>query len=116
MTFILQTPNQQELYLMELENGQDAKKAVPKCIMHGKAILLGSANEKYSFNKGYRTLWIFEYRSTMESVLEKLSGLEFFENLKEYFLFKPLEEIREDFFQGWTWLVKKEKCIIEYIS
>lgn len=109
MTFMLATDTQAELFLLELENGKDAKKAVPKCFMHGQAILLGSANEKYDFERGYRTLWIFEHRSTMESVLEKLNGLEFFKNLQEYFLFKPLEEINQDFFQGWTNLAGKER-------
>ena len=101
MIFMLKTHKQKELYLLELENGKDAKKAIPKCIMHGKAILLGSANEKYGFNRGYRSLWIFEHKSTMESVLEQLNGIEFFENLREYFLFKALEEINEDVFEGW---------------
>lgn len=109
MTFMLQTPTQKELYLAELERGSDAQKAVPKCIMHGKAILLGSANERYSFKRGYRTLWIFEHRATMESVLERLNGIDFFKNLKEYFLFKPLEEIKQDFFDGWLNLEGKKR-------
>lgn len=109
LTFMLGTSNQKELYLLELENGKDAKKAVPKCIMHAKAILLGSANKKYRFNKAYRTLWIFEHRSTMASVLKRLNSLEFFKNLEEYFLFKPLESIGQDFFQGWTNLAGKKR-------
>lgn len=109
MSFMLQTPTQKELYLLELENGKDVKKAVPKCIMHGKAIMLGNANEKYSFDKGYRTLWIFEYKSTMESVLEKLNRIEFFKSLKEYFLFKTLDEINENIFDIWTNLEGKKR-------
>ena len=51
MTFMLGSEEVEELYLLELENGQDAKKAVPKCIMHAKAILSGSANQKFDYNK-----------------------------------------------------------------
>ena len=109
MTFMLETPTQKELYLLELENGQDAEKAVPKCDNHRKAILLGSANEMYNFKSGYRTLWIFEYRSTMESVMTKLNTRRDFKEVQEYFLFKPLEEIDKDFFRGWTNLAGKER-------
>lgn len=109
MTFMLKTTTQRELYLLELENGHDAEKAIPKCDNHRKAILLGSANELYDFKSGYRTLWIFEHRSTMESVLEKLKTRKDFKGVQEYFLFKPLEEIGEGFFRGWTNLAGKER-------
>ena len=109
MIFKLKTPKQEELYLLELENGKDAQKAVPKCLMHGKAILRGSANHVYNHPRGYRTLWIFEHASTMRAVQEKISTLNFFTHLHEYFLFKPLETISTDFFSGWTNLMKKER-------
>lgn len=102
MTFMIKMQGNKELYLLELENGVDAQKTIPKCIMHGKAILRGSANERYNYKKGYRTLWVFEHRSTMESVLGKLSGIAFFKELQEYFLFKSLEDIPQDLFGGWV--------------
>ncbi len=109
LTFMLQTPKQKELYLLELENGKDAKKAVKKCFNHAKAILLGSANQKYNFQQAYRTLWVFEHVSTLWSTLEKLSEAPFFQNLEEYFLFKPLEEIEHSFFTRWVNLGGKER-------
>lgn len=109
MTFMLKTTTQRELYLLELENGLDAEKAIPKCDNHRKAILLGSANELYDFKSGYRTLWVFEHKSTMESVLGKLSTRKDFKDVQEYFLFKPLEEIGENFFGGWTNLAGRER-------
>ena len=103
MTFMLKTPRKNELYLLELENGQNAKKAVPKCIQHGKAILLASANELYNHQDGYRTLWVFENESTMISVMERVQKLTFFKALHEFFLFKSLDQIyaESDFFSGW---------------
>lgn len=102
MIFILKTSKQKELYIVELENGRDSKKAVQKFIDHGKALLLGSVNEKYRFKQGYRTLWIFEHASTMQAVLASLEGNPFFENMKEYFLCKPLSEILDgNLLDGW---------------
>ena len=43
------------------------KKSVEKCIKHGQAIFLGSANEKYNHKMGYRTLWVFEQEGTMKA-------------------------------------------------
>jgi hypothetical protein len=101
MVFALQTPKQKELYLLELENGKDTQKAVNKCIQHGKAVLLGNANAKYQFQRGYRTLWIFEHEGTMLALVKELSGNPFFTHLKEYFLFKSLDSLDGNFLGGW---------------
>ena len=101
MVFSLQTIKQNELYVLELENGKDTKKAIQKCIQHGKALLLGSANAKYGFERGYRTLWVFEYESTMTSLIRELSGNPFFAHMKEYFLFKSLDTLDGNFFETW---------------
>lgn len=111
MTFMLRTPRQRELYLLELENSEKAKKGVEKCIQHAKAILLGSANELYNHQEGYRTLWIFEYEATMLSVMERVQKLPFFQSLYEFFLFKSLDQVRSefDFFSGWRNLQGTER-------
>lgn len=101
MVFSIQTSRQKELYFLELENGNDTKKAISKCIQHGKAILNGSANTKYNFERGYRTLWIFESKGTMLSLIKELTANPFFTHMKEYFLFKSLDEIEVNFFEGW---------------
>lgn len=102
LNFILKIKKQKELYLTELENGKDTKKAIEKCVNHAKAILIGSANKKYQFNKGYRSLWIFEHESIMENTIKGLQKTPIINNLREYFLFKSLEEIsNENFFTDW---------------
>ncbi len=102
LTFMLLIEKQKELYLLELENGKDSKKAVEKCINYGKAILKGTVNEKYNYKKGFRTLWVFEYQSTLDATLRRLEGNDFFGNMREYFLFKSLEDIVSNgFFGGW---------------
>lgn len=100
IVFMLQTTKQKELYVVELENGKDTKKAIEKCIRHGKAILNKSANQKYNFEIGYRTLWVFEYSSIMQATMDKLRANPFFRNMNEYFLFKPLKDLHSDFFEN----------------
>ena len=91
------------------ENGNDSRKSVDKIIQHGKAIIVGAAHDKYEYEKAYRSLWVFENRETMEAVLKRLEGNQFFVNMKEYFLFKPEKEISVDFFGGWRNLDGKER-------
>lgn len=109
MIFLLQTLSQPELFLLELENGKGTKKAAEKCIRHGQAILLGSANEKYKFNRGYRTLWVFEYESIMQATLERLVDIPLLKNLTEYFLFKSLEQMETGFFDNWLNLAREQR-------
>lgn len=101
LTFMIQTPFQRELYLLELENGNDVKKGLKKCIKHGKAILSGTANEKYNHPHGYRTLWVFKTKSTMHGTMKLIQSSPFFDNLREFYLFKSLEEIKSEFLGGW---------------
>lgn len=109
MTFRIEGEGVDELYLLELENGLDAKKAVPKCIMHAKAILLGSANQKFSYPKAYRTLWVFEHESTMVSALQRVRALPNFYQLTEYFLFKTVASFKEEALSGWANLDNKKR-------
>ncbi len=101
LTFLIQTSAQKELYLLELENGNDSGKGLEKCIKHGKAILAGTANKKYKHDSGYRTLWVFEKESTCLNTRRKVQESSFFDNLTEFFLFKSMEQIETDFLGGW---------------
>lgn len=101
LTFMIKTSVQNELYLLELENGSDTGKGLEKCIKHGKAILAGTANTKYRHESGYRTLWVFEKEATMQGTMKKVQASPFFDKLTEFFLFKSKDKVGNDFRNGW---------------
>jgi DNA-binding MarR family transcriptional regulator len=109
LIFSLQTTKQKELYIVELENGKDTLKAVEKCANHARALLRASLNEKYNFPGAYRCLWVFEHESIMIKTQERLQQLAFFDNLHEYFLFKPLDAIQENVFAGWQNIAARQR-------
>ncbi len=109
LIFSLQTSKQQEYYVLELENGKDTGKGVEKCIDNAKALLRGSLNKKLGFSTGYRTLWVFEYESIMLKTIDKLQTIPLFDHLHEYFLFKPLNQIGENFLAGWQNVSSRER-------
>lgn len=95
--FMIQTPKQKELYVLELEMGKDKKKSYEKIIAHSTALREKQLNRQLDFNSGYRVLLVFEYESIMSSTLELVKD----HALKEYFLFKSLNSLED--LQG-TWL------------
>lgn len=99
--FMLQTPKQQELYTIELENGKETEKGVEKCIKHAQAVLRGSLNHRFNLSYGYRSLWVFEHESIMLKTLERLQTVPLFENLREYFLFKTIDQFADSVFTDW---------------
>lgn len=109
MVFKLQTASQEELFLVELENGRDAKKTVEKCIRHAEAVLSGTVNQRYNFNRGYRVLWILEFDGTLQTVMARLQENPLFQNLKEYFLFRALSEMCSNVFLNWRNVAGKER-------
>ena len=45
MVFMLKTPYQKELYIVELENGKDVKKTITKCIEHAEVLFQGGVHD-----------------------------------------------------------------------
>ena len=102
MIFMLQTPLQKELYIVELENGRDTKKAITKCHEHAELLFQGGVHEKYNFKQGYRTLWVFEHETTLLKTRQALSNDPLFEHISEYFLFNTYSSSSSSFFTHWT--------------
>jgi len=101
MVFKINTEYQEELYIVELENGKDKKKSITKCKEHAMLLYSGNVHDRYEYKKGYRTLWIFEHASTMKSTLIALQEDSYFENASEYFLFNTIENAKTNFFTNW---------------
>lgn len=109
LIFSIQTPRDKELFLLELENGSSSMKSYKKCLEHRQAIFMKSANEKYDFHSGYRTLWIFEKESTMKATIKKMKADSLFDKLTEYYLFIPISSIKDNFFEGWINIDSKSR-------
>jgi len=83
-----------ELFLIEIYMGKDTKRTVSQLLKHLSAIALGTVNEKYNYNKGYRVLSVFEHESMMQAVMSRLNTDEYFTHMIEHFFFKTTEDIQ----------------------
>jgi len=107
--FQLRTRSQNEFYILELENGLDAKKSFQKCLNYLDLFKTNEISRTYEFDSGFRTLWVFEHESTMKSVQRRISSNVSFDKLQEHFLFKTLEGFLKNTYVSWLNVVLKER-------
>ncbi len=89
------------LYLVEIHNGTNANKAFYQCLQHIKAIDLGTPKKKYNHPTNNRVIFIFEYKSCMDSVMRKMDGNRDLQKYRNLFLFNTKENIQKDFAKHW---------------
>ncbi len=77
-------------------------------LQHLKALSEGQPSKIFKLQYGSRVLCIFETENNLVNVMKRLQEDERFKNSKSYFLFKTLEEVKENVFEEW-WLFDGEK-------
>jgi hypothetical protein len=83
-----------ELFLVEVYRWKDTLRTFRQLQKHAQALVNGSVNEKYSFDKPYRVLCLFQHFSMMQAVISRMEQSPYFSNLSAHFLFKPIESIK----------------------
>ncbi len=100
---MLQTPKRKELYAIEVFNGNNTNRVHASLLQHLKALSFGQPSKMFKLQYGSRVLCIFETENNMKSVMKRLQENPRFKKSKPYFLFKTLEEVKVNIFEGW-WL------------
>lgn len=98
---MLQTQNRTELYAIEVFNGMNVQRVHQSLLQHLLALKDGQPSKQFELEYGSRVLCIFELDSCKIQVMKRLCGDEHFAFAKEYFLFKTLDEVKENVFDGW---------------
>ncbi len=89
------------LYIIEIHNGKDTNKAFIQCLQHIKAIDLESPKIKYKHSKNNRVVFIFEFESCMMALIKRMNETNGLKKYLNLFLFKTIDEVEEDFENGW---------------
>lgn len=100
---MLQTQNRKELYAIEVFNGMNVQRVHQSLLQHLLALKDGQPSKKFELDYGSRILCVFELVSCKVQVMKRLCDDEHFAFAKAYFLFKTLDEVKENVFDGW-WL------------
>lgn len=73
-----------------------------------QALAEGQPSKLYGLDYGSRVLCIFELENYKIQAMKRLNEDERFRDARAHFLFKSLEEVKENVFEGW-WLFDGEK-------
>lgn len=98
---MLQTQNRKELYAIEVFNGMNVQRVHQSLLQHLLALKDGQPSKLFELDYGSRILCVFELESCKIQVMKRLCEDEHFSFAKEYFLFKTLDEVKENMFEGW---------------
>jgi len=108
---MLQTKDRKELYAIEVYNGMNVQRVHQSLLQHLLALKDGQPSKQFEIEYGSRVLCVFELDSCKKQTKKRLFEDERFASAKEYFLFKSLDEIKENFYDG-RWLFDKERTTI----
>lgn len=100
---LLQTSKREELYAIEMYNGDDTHRVHGSLFAHLQALKNGQPSKQFGLNYGSRVLCVFEKESYKIQAMKRLMEDTRFTSAKAHFLFKSLEELSENEFFNW-WL------------
>ena len=100
---MLQTPRREELYAIEMYNGDDTHRVHNSLFFHLQALSNGQPSKQFGLEYGSRVLCVFELESYKIQAMKRLNEDARFTSAKKHFLFKSLDELSVDSFFDW-WL------------
>ncbi|MCQ4142572.1 hypothetical protein [Chryseobacterium sp. EO14] len=99
--FMLQTPGSPQLYALEMYNGNDTQRVHHSLTAHLTALNNGQPSLQFGMDYASRVLCVFEFEVYKVQLMKRLSEDEGFTGAKEFFLFKSLEELKNEEFFEW---------------
>lgn len=98
---MLQTPNRKELFAIEMYRWDDTQRVHKSLFHHLQALSEGQPSKLYGLDYGSRVLSIFQHESYKKMAMKRLLEDSRFASGKKHFLFKSLEELELNVFEGW---------------
>ena len=98
---MFKTPERKYLFCLEVYTGKDTKRIINQLEKYTLALAEGQPSLKYNFNRGARIYIILEHKSNLEAVLNRMRENDIFEEFEDYFLFKTIDDLKENFYNKW---------------
>ena len=110
---ILLNDNQKDyLFAFEQENGKDTGGTIKKIIKYLPLIERGLISEKVGIDRASRICVVFEHQSILEATTTRLNEMEDMQPYKPFFIFKPQNELDNDFANNWCFWDKSKTSFI----
>jgi hypothetical protein len=101
------------LFLFEQHNGKDVKRLSDQLHVHLLAIFQDIVSKKFKFNKSNRVAVVCEEKNVKDSIIKRLQNTDDFKNFYNHFIFKTIDELKEDFFNNWTLINGEQVSFIQ---
>lgn len=98
---MLQTQNRKELFAIEMFNGMNVQRVHNSLLQHLMALKDGQPSKQFELVYGSRILCVFELETCKNQTIKRLNEDGRFAFAKDYFLFKTLDEVKENVFEEW---------------
>lgn len=99
---MLQTPKRKELFAVEVYRWEDTNRVHKSLFHHLQALAEGQPSNMFGLEYGSRVLCIFESENNKAMIMKRLCMDErFTDDAKPHFLFKTLQELKLEVFEGW---------------
>ena len=100
---LLKTKRREELYAIEMYNGDDTSRVHQSLFGHLQALKNGQPSRQFGLGYGSRVLCVFEKDIYKLKAMKRVAEDPRFVSSKVHFLFKSMEELQTDNFFDW-WL------------
>lgn len=91
----------EQLFLIEVHKGNNTKRITEQLNRHIDAMAQGVFTQRYDHPRASFVLSIYEKQGILESVRQRMLEIADFKAFEGVFLFNTLEQIKQDFAQGW---------------
>ncbi len=99
---LIRTKRREELYAIEMYNGDDTNRVHQSLFGHLQALKNGQPSRQFGLDYGSRVLCVFEKDIYKFKAMKRISEDPRFASSKAHFLFKSMEELQlENFFEWW---------------
>lgn len=105
--------NESYIFLFEQHNGKDVKRLADQLHVHLLAINEDVVSKKLKFDKYNRVAVVCEEKSVKDAVIQRLQETDIFNNFYNFFIFKTIDELKEDFFNNWTLINGEQVSFIQ---
>lgn len=112
MILLINDDKKDYLFAFEQENGKDTGKSIKKIIQYFKVIEEGLISDKVNIEKAARVCIVFEHKSILEATIERLNKMDNIQHFKPFFIFKPQNELENNFIDNWCFWDKKKTSFI----
>lgn len=90
------------LFMVEVHCGYDTGRLYRQILWHAALSSAGKAQDKYNYKRGIKIYIVLEHAPMVQNITKWMQQSPELAEFKSFFLFKSLDSLKEDFFNGWT--------------